>query len=48
MAISTYLSTIEPEKQTKENKKNRDRLMDTESSLMVARWVRGLGEWVKR
>ena len=30
------------------NKKNRDRIMDTESVLMVARWERSVGEWVKR
>ena len=35
MAINTYLSTIESKKQ-----ENRDRIMDTESVLMVARWER--------
>ena len=38
MAINTYLS----------NKKNSDRIMGTDSILMVAKWKGGLGEWVKR
>ena len=42
MAINTYLSTIESKKQTK----GRDRIMDTESVLMVARWEGDVGEWV--
>ena len=46
MAINTYLSTNESMKQTK--KTSRDRMMDTESFLMVARWEGGVGEWVKR
>ena len=37
MTKNMYLSTIESKKQT-ENKKNRDRIMDTESILMGARW----------
>ena len=28
--------------------KNRDRIMDMESSLMVARWEQGVGQWMKR
>ena len=36
MAINTYLSTIESKKQTKQTR--RDRIMDVESILMVARW----------
>ena len=30
------------------NKKSRDRIMDMESVLMVARWEAGMEEWVKR
>ena len=30
------------------NKKNRDRVIDTESILMVARWEGDVEEWVKR
>ena len=37
MAKNTNLSTIESKKQTSQTK-NRDRIMDTESILMVARW----------
>ena len=48
MAINTYLSTIESKKQTKANKENRERIMDSESILMVARWEGSVGEWVKR
>ena len=40
MAINTYLSIIESKKQN--NKKNRNRLIDTENILMVARWE---GSW---
>ena len=36
-AINTYLSTTESKKQTA-NKKNRDRIKDTESILMAAIW----------
>ena len=36
MAINSQLSTIESKKQTKPNKKNRDRIMDMESISMVA------------
>ena len=36
MTINTYLSTIESKKQTKQTR--RDRIMDVESILMVARW----------
>ena len=38
MTTNAYLSTIEYKKQTKQTRKNRDRIMDTESVLMVARW----------
>ena len=48
MAINTHLLTIEPKKTTQANKKNRDRIMGTESILMVARWELGVGKWVKR
>ena len=41
MAINTYLSTIDYV-----NKNNRDRIMDMESILMVARWDGGVREWV--
>ena len=47
MAINTYLSIIESKKQTA-NTKKRDRIMDMESILMVARWEQGAGERVKR
>ena len=36
-AINTYLSTTESKKQTKQPR-NRDRIMDMESILTVARW----------
>ena len=42
MTINTYLSSVESKKQV--NKKNRDRIMDTESVLMVARWEGVVGE----
>ena len=55
MAINTYLSTIESKKTNKKqtrseqaNKKNRDRIMDTESILIVARWEGHVEEWAKR
>ena len=41
MAINTYLSTIDS---IKLNKQNRNRIIDTENILMVARWE---GVWVK-
>ena len=44
MSINTYLSTIESKKQSKQEKQ---RIMDTESILMVDRWEGTLGEWVK-
>ena len=44
MAINTYLSTIESKKQTKQIRT--DRIMDTESILMVAIWEAGMGEYV--
>ena len=44
MAINTYLSTIESQKQTKQTRRT-DRIMETESILMVARWEAGVGEW---
>ena len=47
MAINTHLSTIESKNQTN-NKKNRDKIMDIESILMVARWEGSVEEWVKR
>ena len=34
-------------KTNKANKKNRDRIMDMESILMVARWEGAVVEWVK-
>ena len=40
MAINTYLSIIESKKQ---NKQNRNRIIDTENVLMVARWEEGEG-----
>ena len=43
MAINTYLSTIDYV-----NKNNRDRIMDTERILKVARWEGVVGKWVKR
>ena len=46
MAKNTNLSTFESKKQT--NKKNRDRIMDMERVLMVARWEGYMGGWVKR
>ena len=46
MAINTYLSTTESKKQTKQPR-NRDRIMDMENFLMVARWEGHVGEWVK-
>ena len=48
VAINTYVSTIESKNKTLSNKKNRDRIMDMESILMVTRWVQGMGHWVKR
>ena len=42
MAINTYLSIIESKKLT--NKKNRDRMVDTETILTVARWEGCVGE----
>ena len=47
MAINTYLSTIESKKQAKHTN-NRDRIMDTESILIVARWEGHVEEWAKR
>ena len=47
MAINTYLSTTESKKKTKQmHKQNRNRLIDTENILTVARWraVRRTGE----
>ena len=37
MAKKTHLSTVET-KINEANRKNRDRVMDTKSILMVARW----------
>ena len=37
VVINTYLATVEP-KINEANRKNRDRVMDTKSILMVARW----------
>ena len=45
MAKDTNLSTFESKKQTN---KNKDRIMGTESILMVVRWAGGTREWVKR
>ena len=36
MSINTYLSTIESKNQTKQTRRT-DRIMDTESVLMIAR-----------
>ena len=47
MAKNIILSTIGYKKQTKKNK-NRDRIMDMEKVLMVARWEGYMGGWVKR
>ena len=41
MAINMYPSTIESKNKLN---KNRDRIMDMESVLMVARWEGGLGD----
>ena len=46
MATNTNLSTIESKKQTKQIRT--DRIMDTESILMVIRQEGDMGEWVKR
>ena len=46
MAINTYLTTTESKKQL--SKKNRDRIMDTESMMMDTRWEEDVVEWVKR
>ena len=48
-AINTYLSTIEFRKTNEANKTKRDRIMDTESIWMVARWegCEGMGEEVR-
>ena len=43
VAINTYLSTIESKNQTKQTRRT-DRIMDTESVLMVARWEGVVGE----
>ena len=48
MAINTYLLTIESKKTNEANKKNRDRIVGTESVLVVARWEGGTWEWMKR
>ena len=47
MAKNTHLSTFEAKNQSKKNK-NRDRIMDMEKVLMVARWEGYMGGWVKR
>ena len=44
MAISTYLSTIESKKKNNPNKQNRNRVIDTENILMVARRGGGQGD----
>ena len=36
MSINTYLTTIESKKANYANKKNRERIMDMESILMIA------------
>ena len=41
MVINTYLPKIESKKHTKQRK--RDRIMDMDSILMVARWKGDLG-----
>ena len=46
MAKIHYLSTTELK--TNEANKNRDRIMDTESVLMVTRWEGSVGGWVRR
>ena len=46
MATNTYLSIIDLK--NKANKKNRDRILYMESTLMVARCEGSVGEWVKR
>ena len=38
---------LDLKKQTKKTK-NRDRIMDMESILMVVRWESVMGEWVKK
>ena len=40
MAIHTYLSAIESKKENKQKKQTRNRIMDTESILVVAGWER--------
>ena len=44
MAKDTNLSTFESKKQTN---KNKDRIMGTESILMVSRWEGHVGKWVQ-
>ena len=46
MSLNMYLSTIEFK--NKLRRKNRDKIMNMESILMVARWEGGEGEWVER
>ena len=48
MAINTYLLTIESKKTNEANKKNRDRIIDTESILIVVHVKWGVIEWMKR
>ena len=45
MALNTYLTTIKSKKQNKQE--NRNRFTDTENILTVARWERGVGDWVE-
>ena len=40
----TYMWNLEK----KRNKQNRNKLIDTENILMVARWEGRLGRWVKK
>ena len=47
MAKNTNQSTIESKKQTKQTN-NRDRILDMERVLMVARWQGDVGEWMTR
>ena len=46
MSINTYLSTTESKNQISKQKEQIESWI--ESVLMVARWDRGLKEWVKR
>ena len=47
MSINTYLSTTESKKQTKQTE-NRDRVIATESFLIMPGGRGFMGEWVKK